>query len=519
MKRSIISLLVSSAMFCAYANADDLFEYETQGLRSLDKGVHHIRVNKSAVEVVPGATFNLRSPSGEEGTVHVDSVSGTENSKSVSGHIVGVENSSVNLTVGIDNVFGSIVFGDNAYSIEGTSLLDLRTMNLTLEKCGHDSYPDPNDVNPNIVNSVVGQHHTKANASTLPNNSVRTTVTLLARYTQGMLTKYSTEAGVKTRIDSLVAVANTTLTNSGVNMEYKVLAYEKSSASDTDTSVNVLGTSGNWKTTSRNKVGADLVVTVRPFKMSQGNCGQAFILGSGVTNISGYSESVGAVVGEGRDSSGFYCDDDSFAHELGHNMGLAHDRANANGVASKPYAYGFSNLTGNRFGTVMSYQYPKVRYFSNPDVKCNGIPCGVVDTDAKSANNAEALVLNKELVANFRTGPIIPAPFSATSVASGDPITSFNLSVTMNPDTNDLYQNGYLAVKVVSGVSTTYRVTSTSYTVSFINFNRTAYQLVNGQTNEVLKGYKNASPFAVYFVYSMTPNINPTNYIKVYEKK
>jgi len=518
MKRSIISLLVSSAMFCAYANADDLFEYETQGLRSLEKGVHHIRVNKSAVEVVPGATFNLRSPSGEEGTVHVDSVSGTENSKSVSGHIVGVENSSVVLTVGTDSVFGSIVFGENAYSIEGTSLLDLRTMNLTLEKCGQDIYPDPNNLDHNTVNSVVGQHHTKANASTLPNNSVRTTITLLVQYTQGMLTRYSTEAGTKARIDSLVAVANTALTNSGVNMEYKVLSYEKSDVSDTALTNIALGSGFTWKTTSRNKVGADLVITVRPFKVSHGSCGGAFILGGGVTNLAAASEAVGAIVDEGRDS-GYYCDDDAFAHELGHNMGLAHDRAHASGVASKPYAYGFSNLVGSKFGTVMSYQFPKVRYFSNPDIKCNGIPCGVADTDANSANNAEALILNKDIVANFRTVPIVQAPFSATSVASGDPITSFNLSVSMNPDTNDLNQNGYLAVKVVSGVSTTYRATSTSYSVSFINFNRTAYQLVNGQTNEVLKGYKNANPFAVYFGYSMTPNINPTNYIKVYEKK
>ncbi|MEO8104140.1 MAG: Calx-beta domain-containing protein, partial [Betaproteobacteria bacterium] len=120
--------------------------------------------------------------------------------------------------------------------------------------------------------------------------------------------------------------------------------------------------------------------------------------------------------------------DSLFIHEVGHNMGNAHDRATAaaqgNGTPGEgafPYSFGYyfcanTTLTCNPFvpggcpttlpqcafpsnndiGTIMSYFDPVTLKFSNPAVLCapagggpTSRPCGITEADANnSANNA-----------------------------------------------------------------------------------------------------------------------------------
>ena len=83
----------------------------------------------------------------------------------------------------------------------------------------------------------------------------------------------------------------------------------------------------------------------------------------------------------------------TFVHEAGHCLGAFHDRYTSmgQGVISsldddKYYNYGYC-LPGNKYATVMSYEYncPKnaagddveeILYFSNPDVSFEGVPTG-----------------------------------------------------------------------------------------------------------------------------------------------
>ena len=95
--------------------------------------------------------------------------------------------------------------------------------------------------------------------------------------------------------------------------------------------------------------------------------------------------------------TGYYGGGDVFAHELGHNMGLHHDRYRAHhyeiGVRSHP-AYGYVNQHGlvagaagaRRWGTIMAYsdqcrdaytRCPGLPRFSNPRQNYNGDPMGV----------------------------------------------------------------------------------------------------------------------------------------------
>jgi len=88
----------------------------------------------------------------------------------------------------------------------------------------------------------------------------------------------------------------------------------------------------------------------------------------------------------------------SFAHEVGHNLGGAHD-ANADN-----YYYGYNHgyvLTSQNRRTIMAYRNyceglgigncPRITHYSNPDVNYNGQPTGVVASSPYRADNRREL--------------------------------------------------------------------------------------------------------------------------------
>lgn len=95
----------------------------------------------------------------------------------------------------------------------------------------------------------------------------------------------------------------------------------------------------------------------------------------------------------------------TFSHELGHNMGLHHNRENASSSPYKPYGYGYRSPT-QAFRTVMAYNCspscPRVNFFSNPDIMFGAEAMGVAVTESDSAHNAMALTDSANLVSNYR---------------------------------------------------------------------------------------------------------------------
>ncbi len=97
----------------------------------------------------------------------------------------------------------------------------------------------------------------------------------------------------------------------------------------------------------------------------------------------------------------------SLAHEMGHNMGCEHDRANAGGSGSYPYSFGYQ-APDHSFRTIMAYDCdypggcPRINYWSNPEVFYNGRPTGVVFTSPVSADNRRTLNNTAPFVGNFR---------------------------------------------------------------------------------------------------------------------
>ena len=105
----------------------------------------------------------------------------------------------------------------------------------------------------------------------------------------------------------------------------------------------------------------------------------------------------------------------SFAHEVGHNMGGRHDRANA-GASTLGYNFGHIQpvpAAVNPWRSVMSYNSPcsataatgscpRVPWFSNPNVTRLGDVTGVPTTDIDPEHNVMVFAQNDGEVSKYR---------------------------------------------------------------------------------------------------------------------
>ncbi len=266
-------------------------------------------------------------------------------------------------------------------------------------------------------------------------SSSATTVDVMVVYTPGFVSETGSVNAALTRIQYLVDYTNQAYVNSSVNAQIRLVHtmqvdYPDNTSNDSALD-DITGLDGNGNTVpippslqgvapARVQYGADLVAMVRSFdNTDQGNCGTGWLIGGGeqpittADNVYGYS-----VVSDGT-SGGYFCLDSTFAHELGHNMGNAHDRAHADGPGAYPYSYGYTYTTSdgsNGFATIMAYgtdiQTP-IQMFSNPDVTnslCLNTPCGVPDSSSQSADNAHSMNNTVAIIAQFEPTMVSTAP-------------------------------------------------------------------------------------------------------------
>jgi len=145
----------------------------------------------------------------------------------------------------------------------------------------------------------------------------------------------------------------------------------------------------------RNAHGADLVSLIVE---GTSLCGIAWLMTAQSTAFEAFAFSVVARIC----ATGNY----TFGHELGHNMGLQHDRADAPADGVFPFSHGYVDIAHN-FRDIMGTQTScvicvRIQNFSNPNVTFNGFPTGVPQGSPQSADAAASLNLTAFTVANWR---------------------------------------------------------------------------------------------------------------------
>lgn len=251
-------------------------------------------------------------------------------------------------------------------------------------------------------------------------NTQAATVDLLVLYDSHTANYFNGQ--VETAMQNWVAQINNAYRDSNVDLQLRLagaVAHEQAGA-NMDAVLSALRTD-SAAVNLRAQYGADFVTQLH----KTGECGIGYFSVS-----SGWAWNV-----VGPD-----CGPLTLAHELGHNMGLAHSRKQGDTTGSR-YAYGLGHGVDGLFGTIMTYSWlytnrasGRVARFSNPEISCLGVPCGVPEGQPQQADAARALNNVKTEIAAFRSAvsqSSVSSSGSSSSVASSRaPASSSVLSVS-----------------------------------------------------------------------------------------
>ena len=314
------------------------------------------------------------------------------------------------ITRGKEHVFGRLYTPDGTFKLKsdhsGTWLIDVEAAGQTVEPFLDDYLLPPSPPKKRI--------NLQSSNSKIEIQSGNTVIDVMVIYTSGFAVQYPGSMAL-TRINHLIDLTNQAYEDSGINLTLRLVHNLEIQYTDQNQNVSALNdiTNGNNPfeniATLRTQKGADLVVLLRPYRSQTHNsCGNGWLNGFNGQDISLFGTYGFSVVSDGNDVDGTnsFCSDLTFAHEIGHNLGSAHDRDNATDAGVFLYSYGYG-LAGV-FGTIMSYINPEVSFFSNPDLQsCNGNACGIDENLPLAANNALSINNAMAAVAAFQATAVL----------------------------------------------------------------------------------------------------------------
>ncbi len=206
---------------------------------------------------------------------------------------------------------------------------------------------------------------------------------VLILYTSDVEDRYNGVDGVLAQASASVVSANLGFENSSVDIRLRLKGVEKidyvESSEDMSDDLNFI-TDSSDVAALRNESGADLVCLFRLLTVDN-VVGVAWLL----EDEAGKPERAFSVTTAGAALSSMV-----FQHEIGHNLGGAHDRENTESGGLYPFSHGhrFNGSDGAEYRTVMAYAPgQRINYFSNPSIEYLGAATGVAEGD-DAADNA-----------------------------------------------------------------------------------------------------------------------------------
>lgn len=396
-------------------------------------GVYPLRVNGEVLAGMQiGDSVRLNLPDKVDSSVVLDRlVKHGSGSVTWIGHVLGQDVAQrVIITIGADGAVGQMQLADGSYRIEGNQVVQ---PTLAGEK---DLVPAHDDG----LAVPLAARRPRPPESAADNAFAATTPTridLMVLYTKGMVDTAAADGGIDAVIDNLIAIANQAYIDSGIAIQVH-LVYKSVSDyledNDNPVALDDLSNASDkalWNVPAlRKQYGADLVTIIRPLDGAVMNsCGVAWLGGGGGERFDpSYGYSVVSYGKSTQNGGRISCSKYTLVHELGHNMGAAHDRkqliADGSTLSETRYpgAYNYSygyGLSG-KFGTIMSYVDPRVGLFSNPYVNYQGYPVGAgAEQLTASADNARTLNNTRNFVAGYMPMTVdLPLTGIAISAAS-----------------------------------------------------------------------------------------------------
>lgn len=245
-----------------------------------------------------------------------------------------------------------------------------------------------------------------------PTDRAGTTIDVLAVYTTAAKNAAGGASGIQAQIQNAVNQTNAAFTSTGAAAALSLVVTKEVGYSQTSFNQaldDITDGSGGLEEVHqwREDYGADLVAMIVE-QSGGGVIGIAWVMNSVSPGFRPYGYSVTA-------RSWAAGPEYVLGHEIGHNIGMLHDRYSdgSSGGGAYSYSYGFvHDNAGNRFKTIMSYEdhcfkqgfdCPTIRSFSSPDSTHNGDPIGVPE-GAGSADNSRTASGTAGVIAAFYSG-------------------------------------------------------------------------------------------------------------------